>query len=892
MENEVTPKTLEHEEIIRESESGEISEADTWTSSLSTRDGETDMNALTGYRSQGGEAAHPIASEQSREADGKGDLSIQPDDSSPSHRSKVITTPSSPSPTTHYPSEEGRNVLLLPNALDHHSSRVTQPFLLQNLHVDSVAVATSEEEPLSLFTEPVRSQSVDHLPLLLLDSPVSDTRSNRSGVIGSCLWSVLCRSKSRQFDRAIRTLTERTEDSASFLESTDTLLALLQSETEPSKASRRRVVATTRRLRLTQICDTTIEEHEEQCSTLPSAEHEQRIELTTAQHLFSSLTYENPLFLDMTTTLRAKRSQSYVAPGEFDSSYARQQQLHAHPRLPDVPPHGNASAYTKHRSFTMSSMPRNSTSSQRYGGSDGYFPSMWSPPPDKSISAGLSPKHARIRSSQFDPRALSSRDNIALSSSGFTMRQSAPNGSYQRVNRYSGSMMDDYGSGDSGGSNSSYRKRLLEQRKHGKTPNSARLSGEVSIMRAGYENAMANRSSTLPYKRRGSWHVDRESNFSTLDWNNSRNQWSRSRWRSFSPERLVVDTTHEGGPPALPSETRSLRFQSLHNKHLRELTKSTEQLSTGFLDNYRGIETSFDTLRAKLDAASSQGSGFCRQASADRLFGRDPTAEQLRRQCEREHRRLLKSLMSDSWEKGINRQAKPPQQYFNQTPGVVLPVQEATLLTAPRTTNPLTNPNLEKLLRNPTLMQLLANHTAQTHQTSDQSSLADQVTLAAVAGAAAATAMANFTNPSNEQSSYSNLPVQTTSTGDEYDWNDPETLMAAYTALAEASGGEKAFLEQLSPELAATLVHYREQLSEKLSANDGGKVSAISNAAISTVSSTGVMTSGNNNAVFSDGGNNQSGVMLEDVSRHTGMDKDVVGKFTICKFIIIAKVLT
>ncbi|KAH9281754.1 hypothetical protein ECG_05751 [Echinococcus granulosus] len=82
-------------------------------------------------------------------------------------------------------------------------------------------------------------------------------------------------------------------------------------------------------------------------------------------------------------------------------------------------------------------------------------------------------------------------------------------------------------------------------------------------------------------------------------------------------------------------------------------------------------------------------------------------------------------------------------------------------------------------------MQLLANHASQAHQTPDQNSLADQVTLAAVAGAAAATAMANFATPSTEQPSYSNLPVQTTSTGDEYDWNDPETLMAAYTALAE-----------------------------------------------------------------------------------------------------------
>nr|CDS28804.1 protein piccolo [Hymenolepis microstoma] len=874
-EIEMTLNALEHEEVVQKFELGEISEADTQTISLSTHISEADMNTEIGYRLQGEETEQPIVSQQSREAGRKADLSIQSEDSSPLHRFKAITTPSSPSPTTHHPSEEGRNVLLLPNALVHHSSRVTQPFLEQNLHVDSVTVAASEEEPLSLFTEPVRSQSVDHLPLLDLDSPVSDTRSNRSGVIGSCLWSILCRSKSRQFNRAIKTLTERTEDSASFLESTDTLLALLQSESDPSKASGPRVVAKTRRVRLTQICDTTIEEHEGKCSILPSADREQRIEFITAKHLFSTLTYENPLFLDMTTAMRTKRSQSYVAPSEFDSSYARQQQLHAHPRLHETPSHGNVPTYAKHRSFTISSMPRNLTSFQRYGESEGNFPSMWSPPPDKSISAGLSPKHARIKSSQFNSRALSSRDNIALSSSGFTLRQSVNNGSYQRVNRYSASM-DDYGSGDSGGSNSSYRKRLLEQRKHGKTPGSARLSGEVSTIRAGYENAMTNRSSTLPYKRRGSWHVDRESNFSTLDLNNSRNHWSRSRWRSFSPERLVVDTTNEGGPPTLAPETRCFRSQSLHSKHLRELAKSTEQLSIGFLDNYKGIETSFGTLRAKLDAASSQGSEFRRQASADRLFGRDPTAEQLRRQCEREHRRLLKSLMSDSWEKGMDRHPKPPQQYFNQTPGVVLPVQEATLLTAPRTTNPLTNPNLEKLLRNPTLMQLLANHAAQTQQTPDQSSLADQVTLAAVAGAAAATAMANFTNPPNEQSSYSNLPVQTTSTRDEYDWNDPETLMAAYTALAEASGGEKAFLEQLSPELAATLVHYREQLSEKLSTNEGGKVPVASNTTISAATSTGVMTSVNNNSVFSDIGNNHSGVMLEDVSRHIRMDKDVV----------------
>ncbi|VDO02269.1 unnamed protein product, partial [Rodentolepis nana] len=341
VEIEMTPKALEHEEVTQKFESGEISEADTQTSSLSAHISETDMNAEIGYRLQGEETEQPIVNLQSREAGGKADLSIQPEDSSPLHRFKAIATPSSPS-TTHHPSEEGRNVLLLPNALVHHSSRVTQPFLEQNLHLDSVTVAASEEEPLSLFTDPVRSQSVDHLPLLDLDSPVSDTRSNRSGVIGSCLWSILCRGKSRLFDRAIKTLTERTEDSASFLESTDTLLALLQSESGPSKTSGPRVVATTRRVRLTQICNTTIEEHEGKCSILPSAEREQRIEFITAKHLFSSLTYENPLFLDMTTALRTKRSQSYVSPSEFDSSYARQHQLHTHPRLHEMPSHGNA----------------------------------------------------------------------------------------------------------------------------------------------------------------------------------------------------------------------------------------------------------------------------------------------------------------------------------------------------------------------------------------------------------------------------------------------------------------------------------------------------------------------------------------------------------------------
>ncbi|KAH9281755.1 hypothetical protein ECG_05752 [Echinococcus granulosus] len=103
-------------------------------------------------------------------------------------------------------------------------------------------------------------------------------------------------------------------------------------------------------------------------------------------------------------------------------------------------------------------------------------------------------------------------------------------------------MLDEYGSGDSGGSNSSYRKRFIDQRKSTKTPSSARMSGDASIMRLGYDTALANRSSTLPYKRRGSWHVDREANFSTLDWNTSRNLWSKSRWRSFSPERLALET--------------------------------------------------------------------------------------------------------------------------------------------------------------------------------------------------------------------------------------------------------------------------------------------------------------------------------------------------------------
>lgn len=867
----------------------------------------TDIPRETGYRPAGGGRAQPIAYGQTHEVEGMGDSSrgcSRDEDSSSSHRPKVVSppppplspppppppppTPPPPPPpspppayTTHYPAGEGCNVLLLPNALVHHSSRLPQQLRQQQT---ATVTLSGEAEPLSLFTEPVRSQSVDNFPLLLLESPSSpEVQSTHSRAIGSCLWGALCRSKSRQFDRAIRTLTASSGGSTSFLESTDALLSLLKSETEPTEAQRR-VVAKTRRLHLTQICDTTIEEREEQCPLLSPSEGEQHFEFTTSQHLFSSLTYENPLLVSMTSALRGKRSQSYIARSEFDTSYARQQQQQqlAHLRLPDVPPHGISTNYRKHRSFTLSSMPRTVTTSQRYGESDTCFPSMWSPPPDKSISASLSPKHARIKSSQYSSRLLANKDNFTLSSSGFALHRSAPNGSYQRVNRYSGSMLDEYGSGDSGGSNSSYRKRFIDQRKSIKTPNSARMSGDVSAMRLGYDSTQANRSSTLPYKRRGSWHVDREANFSTLDWNTSRNLWSKSRWRSFSPERLALETSHDTGPPPLSSETRSLRSQSLHSKHLLELTKSTEQLSTGFLDNYKGIETSFNALRVKLDAAST-----------DRLYGHDTAAEELRRQCKREHRRLLKSLMSDSWEKGIDRQPNPPQPYYNQVPGVVLPVQEATLLTAPRTTNPLTNPNLEKLLRNPVLMQLLANHASQTHQTPEQNSLADQVTLAAVAGAAAATAMANFATPSAEQTSYSNLPVQTTSIGDEYDWNDPETLMAAYTALAEASGGEKAFLEQLSPELAATLVHYREQLSEKLSAGEGGssgKVNPVTSAIAPTITTTtttvpsAVMMSPSGGTVYDSSGN-QSAVVLEDVSRQPGMDKETIGERFIYSFV-------
>nr|CDS15132.1 protein piccolo [Echinococcus granulosus] len=855
------------------------------------RVGVTDIPRETGYRLVGGGRVKPMAYGEAHEVEGVEDSShgcSRNENSSSAHRPKVVSPPPPhpppappplsppPSSTTHYPTGEGCNVLLLPKALVHHSSRLPQQ--LQQQQTEAVTLS-GEEEPLSLITEAVRSQSVDHLPLLLLESPSSpEVQSTQSRTIGSCLWSALCKNKSRQFDRAIRTLTASSEGSTSFLESTDALLSLLKSETEPTEVQHR-VVAKTRRLHLTQICNTTIEEREEQCSFLPPSERERRFEFTTAQHLFSSLTYENPLLVSMTSALRGKRSQSYIARSEFDTSYARQQQQqqqqqHAQLRLPDVPPHGTSANHRKHRSFTLSSMPHTATTSQRYGENDMCFASMWSPPLDKSISAGLSPKHARIKSSQYSSRPLASKDNFTLSSSGFTSHRSAPNGSYQRVNRYSGSMLDEYGSGDSGGSNSSYRKRFIDQRKSTKTPSSARMSGDASIMRLGYDTALANRSSTLPYKRRGSWHVDREANFSTLDWNTSRNLWSKSRWRSFSPERLALETSHDTGPPPLSSESRSLRSQSLHRKHLLELTKSTEQLSTGFLDNYKGIETSFNTLRAKLDAAST-----------DRLYGRDATAEQLRRQCKREHRRLLKSLMSDSWEKGIERQPNPPPQYFNQAPGVVLPVQEATLLTAPRTTNPLTNPNLEKLLRNPTLMQLLANHASQAHQTPDQNSLADQVTLAAVAGAAAATAMANFATPSTEQPSYSNLPVQTTSTGDEYDWNDPETLMAAYTALAEASGGEKAFLEQLSPELAATLVHYREQLSEKLSAGEsgsGGKVNSVTSAVTTTTATpttsvpSAAMMTPSSGAVYKGGGGSQSAVVLEDVSRQPGMDKETI----------------
>ncbi|VDM34744.1 unnamed protein product [Hydatigera taeniaeformis] len=878
----------------------ENSVTDTLTHPDTPRGGETDTSRKTGYRSVGGGWDQPMAHGQAHEVGQMGDLCrgcSGDEDSSSTHRSKVVSPPppplspppppsptppppppppppsSPPSYTTHYPAGEGCNVLLLPNSLVHHSPRLPQQLRQQQ----TVTVTLSgEEEPLSLFTETVRSQSVDHFPLLLLESPASpDAQNTQSRAIGSCLWGALCRSKSRQFDRAIRTLTASGGGSTSFLESTDAL-SLLKSEAEPTEVQRR-VVAKTRRLHLTQICDTTIEEREEECPLLLPSEEQQHIEFTTSQHLFSSLTYENPVLVSMTSALRGKRSQSYVARSELDTSYARQQQL-AHLRLPDVPPHGISANHRKHRSFTLSSMPRTVTTSQRYSEKDTCFPSMWSPPPDKSISASLSPKHARIKPNQYSSRPLVNKDKFTLSSSGFALHRSAPNGSYQRVNRYSGSMLDEYGSGDSGGSNSSYRKRFMDQRKSIKTSNSARMSGDMSIARLGYDSTQANKSSTLPYKRRGSWHVDRESNFSTLDWNTSRNLWSKSRWRSFSPERLALDSQHDTGHPPLSSETRSLRSQSLHSKHLLELTKSTEQLSTGFLDNYKGIETSFNALRAKLDAAST-----------DRLYGYDSTAEQLRRQCKREHRRLLKSLMSDSWEKGIDRQPNPPQSYYNQAPGVILPVQEATLLTAPRTTNPLTNPNLEKLLRNPVLMQLLANHASQTHQTPDQNSLADQVTLAAVAGAAAATAMANFATPSAEQPSYSNLPVQTTSVGDEYDWNDPETLMAAYTALAEASGGEKAFLEQLSPELAATLVHYREQLSEKLSAGDsgsGGKMVSTTSAIAPTTTTTTTATTSAPSAVvispsggggYNDGGGNQSAVVLEDVSRQSAMEKETMG---------------
>ena len=851
-----------HEHVTQKSPTHQVHERDTPSCLEARLESVTDTLGKTCYRLSNVERPQPMAMKLAREAEGEVDLSSRTEVSSPVHRSKVVSPTSPPTPPlpTHHQTEEGSSALLLPNALVHHSLRQQKQQQQQQQSAEVVKVA-GEEEPLSLLSEPLRSQSADHLPLIIRDTSSPD---NRSPAIDSCLWSALCRTKSRQFDRAIRTLTEGSEISTPFLESTDAFLSLLQTKTESSHPTG--VIAKTRRLRLTHICDTTIEESEERCPLNSPFGPDRYLEFTAAQHFLSSLTYENPLIETMNSALRSKRSQSYVAPSDFDYAYARQhhQPPQAFPRFPDVPPHGNPSAYTKHRSLTLSSVTRNNPSLQRHVENDPAFSSMWSPPPDKSTSAGLSPKHARIKSSPYNSRPTAGRENLTLSSSGFTLRQSAPSSSYSRVNRYSGGgMLDDYASGDSGGSSSSYRRRLLDQRKPVNANSSARMLEDVLMVRSEHDNNFANRSSTLPYKRRGSWHVDRETNFPTLDWNTSRNHWSKTRWRSFSPERLAVDTTYDVGPPAISSDTRGLRSQSLHNKHIRELTKSTDHLSTGFLDNYRGIENSFNTLRAKLDAASTQPLSFRRQASADRLYGRDPTAEQLRRQCEREHRRLLKSLMSDSWEQDVERQQNSQQQpYFNPTPGVVLPVQEATLLTAPRTTNPLTNPNLEKLLQNPALMQLLTNQASQINPPPDQNILADQVTLAAVAGAAAATAMANFTNQTTEQPSYSIPPVQATSTTSEYDWNDPETLMAAYTALAEASGGEKAFLEQLSPELAATLIHYREQLTEKLSS------SAKANQTTSTVVTPSTATTlATTVAKPSIAGGNQTTVVLEDVSR-------------------------
>uniref|UniRef100_A0A5K3FTL5 Clathrin_bdg domain-containing protein n=1 Tax=Mesocestoides corti TaxID=53468 RepID=A0A5K3FTL5_MESCO len=834
-----------------------------------SRDGVTDTPQGTGYRplsrelpqqTQPLEVEHVglVVAEQAKAESGGciGSEAV----ASPLHRSKDVATPPT---TTHYPPTppvEESNFLLLPNSLAHHSSRIPRQLLHQQQQQQQ-----EEEEPLSLFTEPVRSQSVDQLSLLRGDSPTSsEVQGTRVRPFGSCLWSVPCRCTSRQFDRAIRILSGGVDTctSAAYFDSSDAILSIFDADAS------RCVVAQTRRLRLTQICGTTIEE--EECSQLPDTDADQHFALTTHRVLSTLTTADHPVLVKMTSPLRARRSQSYIAPSEFDESYVRHQLSQAHLRLPDVPPHGK-STYNKQRSYTLSSVPKNVSIAQRFGDSDNYFPSKWSPSPDRSTSAGMSPKHARISSGQLSSRKLRGKEGLALSASGSALRQIGPNGSYQRVNRYSSGVLDEYGSGDSGGSTSSYRKRLIDQRKPSKTPSSGKVSGGLSLVRSAYDSTSGNRSSTLPYKRRGSWHVDRETNYPTLDWSTPRNLYGGSRWRSFSPQRLAAATSHEVGLAATPFDSRSL-----HSKHLRELTKSTEQLSTGFLDNYKGIETSFNTLRAKLDAATSQNPGFRRQASVDRLYGRESTAEQLRRQCEREHRRLLKSLMSDSWEKGIERQPNPPQQYFSPAAPGVLPVQEVTLLTAPRTTNPLSNPNLEKLLRNPALMQLLANPANQVHhQAPDQNSLADQVTLAAVAGAAAATAMANFTN-SAEQPSHVNPPPHS-STVDDYDWNDPETLMAAYTALAEASGGEKAFLEQLSPDLAATLVHYREQLSEKLSTGGGGGGGEQVASAVKTTSTPAVTSTSNSAGVYVDGGGGgwqSSGVVLEDVSRRSDMETD------------------
>nr|VZI13581.1 unnamed protein product [Spirometra erinaceieuropaei] len=708
----------------------------------------------------------------------------------------------------------------------------------------------------------------------------------------------------------------------------------------------------TRRLTLTQIYDTTIEHEETECSLLQdfasfgenyllteatSALHPLNLETdstvglltqhlcATALHLLPTVQSSIPWTTGSAATttmnmdsIRRRRSQSYVSSGEASQTYLP---LHrSSPRLPDL-----ASSENRTRSYTLSSAPRaaNSPRVRQYYEQGNVFPAMWSPPLNKSSSTCFSPGQT-LKTSQVNSRVSGSRSKEGSASAAATnsrpIGSGSGGGSLLRPSRYSlgpldRNALDEYTSGDSGSSTGSQRPRLTEpmqlqrwppKRQPGEpkaafSPAGDNLGGETRAMRPIRDYS---RSSTLPYKRRGSWHVDRRLDSSLADFNSPRSvledKWSqRSRWRSFSPERLtsLLSEGSVDGPAGrhyISETTLNLtstlpfynRQRSLQSKHIKELAKSTEQLSTGFLDSYQGFETSFDTLRANLEAATSESRLLDRQfvkakpyrysevtGSTDRLFGRDMTAERLRRQCEREHRRLLKSLMSDNWEKsllsvgpsaesspgmGASVAAQPailptlsqsysaeypiryptdaqkPDAYLGASPkpltaanGAVLPVREATVLTAPRTTNQdlvaglnFDAASLEKLLRSPALAQLLNQQSASAAATgggagdcSDQSAFTDQVTLAAVAGAAAATAMANAgILGSTEAPTYPEGGYEAAN----IDWNDPETLLAAYNALAEASGGEEALLQQLTPELAATLLHHQREVSAKL----------------------------------------------------------------------------